>query len=647
LKGRSATFLSRRRRVTYGGKQTLVRLNRCNAPMVAVSTFDSTKTDLVELLDNARTGEAQLPDFQRGWVWDDDHIRDLIASISRSFPIGTVMLLENGGEVAFRTRPLEGATTDGRDAELLILDGQQRLTSLFQSLVAGTPVKTRDPKGNEIERWYYLDIREALNPVVDREDAVRSIPADRVVRTNFGRDVELDLATPEREYAELMFPLAQVFDHYQWAAGLRAHHDYDADLSRMWDTFEREVVQRFRAYQLPVIRLHRQTPKEAVCLVFEKVNSGGVSLSVFELLTASFAAVAPPDFELREDWDKRRRRLHEHRVLRDVASTDFLQAVTLLATHGKRRAHLEAGEPEDRAPVVSCKRRDILRLTLEDYVIWAEHLTEGFQRAARFLHRERIFETKFLPYSTQLVPLAVVLTLLGDSGIDRPQVRERLVRWYWCGVFGELYGAATETRFARDVPDLLAFAEDEKAIPRTIIEANLAPERLHTLRTRRSAAYKGIYVLLLREGARDFRTGEASTDQNYFEEAVDIHHVFPKKWCRERQPEPVPPALFDSIVNKTPLTARTNRMIGGRAPSDYLRGLSERDGVTAAAEDANLASHLIDPKTPRNDEFEAFFEARQLALLERIGRVMGKPLIAEPVDTEDPMTYEDLEVDTD
>lgn len=615
--------------------------------MVAVSTFDSTKTDLLELLDNARTGEAQLPDFQRGWVWDDDHIRDLIASVSRSFPIGTVMLLENGGDVAFRTRPLEGATSQGSEAELLILDGQQRLTSLFQSLMAGTPVMTRDAKDNEIERWYYLDIRSALNPSVDREDAVRSIPADRRVRTNFGRDVELDLATPEREYAEFMFPLAQVFDHYEWATGFREHHNYDAELSRMWDTFEREVIQRFRAYQLPVIRLHRQTPKEAVCLVFEKVNSGGVSLSVFELLTASFAAVAPPDFELREDWDERRRRLHEHRVLREVASTDFLQAITLLATHGKRRRHIEASEPEDRTPVVSCKRRDILNLALEDYLEWAEQLMGGFERAARFLHRERIFETKFLPYGTQLVPLAVVLTLLGDSGIDRPQMRERLVRWYWCGVFGELYGSATETRFARDVPDLLRFVEDETAVPRTIIEANLAPERLHTLRTRRSAAYKGIYVLLLREGARDFRTGETATDQNYFEEAVDIHHVFPKKWCRERQPEPVPPAFFDSIVNKTPLAARTNRMIGGRAPSDYLRGVRERDGVTVDAEGANLVSHFIEADSLRDDDFEAFFEARQLALLERIGRVMGKSLVPEPVTTEDPMTYEELEVEAD
>ncbi len=602
--------------------------------MVAISTFDSTKTDLIELLTNAKTGEAQLPDFQRGWVWDDDHICDLIASISRSFPIGTVMLLENGGDIAFRTRPLEGAVTDGREAELLILDGQQRLTSLFQSLIAGTPVKTHDAKGNEIERWYYLDIRKALDPAVDREDAVRSIPADRILRKNFGRDVALDLTTPEREYEELMFPLGHVFDHYEWAAGLREHHNHDAELSRIWDAFEREVVQRFRTYQLPVIKLHRQTPKEAVCLVFEKVNTGGVSLSVFELLTASFAAVAPPDFELREDWKMRQRRIHERRVLQDVASTDFLQGVTLLATLAKRRAHLQAGGPEDRAPAVSCKRRDILRLALEEYLEWADRLTDGFGRAARFLHRERIYETKFLPYNTQLVPLAVVLTILGDDGIERPLIRDRLARWYWCGVFGELYGSATETRFARDVPDLLTYVKDEAAVPRTITEANLAPERLHTLRTRRSAAYKGVYVLLLREGALDFRTGEASTEQNYFEEAVDIHHIFPKKWCSERQPEPVPPGLLESIVNKTPLTARTNRIIGGRAPSAYLQALRETDGVSDAAEETNLASHLIESRALREDDFGAFFVARQRALLERIGHIMGKQLIVEEVAAE-------------
>lgn len=612
--------------------------------MTAMSTFDSNKTDLQKLLTDSAAGAIQLPDFQRGWVWDDSHIVDLIASVSRSFPIGAVMLLEHGGAVNFRTRPLEGASPGSCDPEFLVLDGQQRLTSLFQSLMSGAPVTTKDAKGGTVLRWYYLDIEKCLDPNTDREDAVLSIPADRVVRSNFGKDVELDLSTRESEYERGAFPLSEVFDHYEWAAGFRKFHQYDVFRSQMWDEFEREVVQRFRSYQLPEIRLHKETPKEAVCLVFEKVNTGGVTLTVFELLTATFAAVAPADFQLRDDWSARERRLRHHRVLRDVANTDFLQAITLMVTRERREAAIASGQGEDSAPAISCKRRDILRLSFDDYQRHADAVTEGFERVARFLHRERIFETKFLPYSTQLVPLAVLLTVLGDDGLEKPAIRAKLARWYWCGVFGELYGSATETRFARDVPDVLRWVADDDAVPRTVIDANLTSERLERLRTRNSAAYKGVYVLLLREGARDFRTGETATDQNYFDDAVDIHHIFPQKWCRDRKPEPVPASVFDSIVNKTPLTARTNRIIGGKAPSEYLRNLREKHGVSDTDETKNLESHFIDVKLLRSDDFEGFFDARLRELLTRIGAAMGKQLAVLPAGTApETLSYEELD----
>ena len=73
-----------------------------------MSTFDSTKASLNDLLREIKEGKIQLPDFQRDWIWDDDHIHDLLVSIARSFPIGAVMLLEAGGEVRFQTRPVEG-----------------------------------------------------------------------------------------------------------------------------------------------------------------------------------------------------------------------------------------------------------------------------------------------------------------------------------------------------------------------------------------------------------------------------------------------------------------------------------------------------------------------------------------------------------
>lgn len=82
--------------------------------------------------------------------------------------------------------------------------------------------------------------------------------------------------------------------------------------------------------------------------------------------------------------------MHNQRVLRDVANTDCLQGISLLVTRQKRLAGIAASEADDRLPGVSCKRRDILRLTLDEYVAQAEELTCGFERAARFLHRERI-----------------------------------------------------------------------------------------------------------------------------------------------------------------------------------------------------------------------------------------------------------------
>src|SRR5207248_4870712 len=101
-----------------------------------MTTFDSTKTELGKLLDQIVEGKIQLPDFQRGWVWDDEHVRSLLISIARSFPVGAVMLLQTGGDVRFQVRPVENLIFAGNTPgpEFLILDGQQRLTSLAQVL---------------------------------------------------------------------------------------------------------------------------------------------------------------------------------------------------------------------------------------------------------------------------------------------------------------------------------------------------------------------------------------------------------------------------------------------------------------------------------------------------------------------------------
>jgi len=228
------------------------------------ASFDSTKTRLQELLARADGGKLQLPDFQRGWVWDDDRICSLLASVSVSFPIGAVMLLETGGEsIRFKPRPLTGTHERLRQIapETLILDGQQRLTSLYQALMSTVVVETKDAKGKPIQRWYYLDMKKAVAVDDDREEAVRSVPEDRQVKA-FGGEITLDVTTPAREYAADLFPVNRIFRSADWRQAYNKHWNYAPEKIQLYDEFEREVIKRFEQYQVPVIELKKETPKE-------------------------------------------------------------------------------------------------------------------------------------------------------------------------------------------------------------------------------------------------------------------------------------------------------------------------------------------------------------------------------------------------
>jgi hypothetical protein len=578
-------------------------------------------------------GKLQLPDFQRGWVWDQDRIIDLLASISEGFPVGALMTLDASGEVAFAVRSVEGAPPASKPLEAYLLDGQQRMTSLYQSTSTRSPVLTQTAKKRPARLHFYFDIKAALNLNVTRRDAIVAVPEDRVIRENFGRDIALDLSTEEAEFTALHFPIDRIFEAQLWvqAALTWVLKDMETrkDHMALINDFSIKVINNFADYQVPVITLGKDTSRAAVCLVFEKVNTGGKALDAFELVTAMYAG---QKFRLRDDWKVRRDRLLKLPVLAGVEPVEFLQAISLLHTKALRtKAEAEGRDP----PAISATRNSLLQIPLSAYREYADRVEQGYVTAAKFLHGLKVFRARDLPYQTQLVPLAAILAELGPNW-ENDAVRKLLAQWYWCGVFGELYGSAVESRFALDIRDVPRWISGGP-VPQTIERADLREERLRTLRTRLSAAYKGVHALLMRCGAEDFRSGQPFDQTVFFDENVDIHHVFPEAWCKQQG---IKPEVYNSIINKTPLSARTNRIIGGVAPSAYLARL-EKGGerippIATERLESILRTHELDVGLMRANEFDAFFNDRRERLLKLIEAAMGKPAVREDIAPPDP-----------
>jgi hypothetical protein len=605
-------------------------MRRATAPRVRSSRVPSTSTrrtdmgfqtplyELSEYLKWTTSGKIQLPDFQRGYKWEDERIRSLLATVLRGHPLGVVMLLKTGNDqVRFKPKPLAGCEAAvGSEPDWLLLDGQQRLTSLSQALTGNGVVATMDARGKTLERKYYIDMEMALEGEDRIDDAVISMPGDGITRTNFNRDIVLDVSTPQKERARRYFPVSLLFsaDAITWLFEL-------ADLELM-KAFNAGFVQPVGTYNIPAIALDTATSKAAVATVFEKVNTGGLRLNVFELLTAVFAgdpayyAKHSNDFRLNDDWIETKSIFAAHPVLSGLESTDFLQAVTLLATR-KRNLADKSAKPAG----VSAKREDVLKLELEEYLEWREPLRNAFVWAAGFMADRHIFDARFLPYPKQLVPLAAIRVVMGNDA-DLLGPSERLKRWFWSGILGELYGGASETRFVRDLEQVPGWAaEPDAELPRTVQDAVFVESRLHSLRTRNAAAYKGIYSLLLAEDARDWMDHKELGKVQYAQLAVDVHHIFPKLWCGAND---IDDERRESIVNKTAIAARTNRIIGGSAPSKYLAAIESKAQIPAGQLDELLAGHLVSGAALRDDDFDAFFVDRRERLCVLIEGAMGK-----------------------
>lgn len=572
-------------------------------------------TDLFARIDR---GDIQLPDFQRDYSWDVDRIRSLIVTVLRGFPVGVFMALDTRGEeMRFRPRPLAGAPDTGRDPGLLLLDGQQRLTTLYHCLRGNGSVDTVDFRSKKVIRKFYVDVAKATQSPVMPDEAVFSVDEHGEVKSHFGpridggiRDLETALrhgcvpvsALLGEEGTDNLFDLADL-------GGEQAREDAKR--------FHKQVGAALLGYAVPMIRLDRGTAKGGVGSIFAQANSSGLQMDVFDLLTAVFAAdeSRSTEFSLRTDWEYTTRRLRQHPALDGIGRTEFLTAVSLLVTARKGRA--------------MGHREDILNLTLEEYIPAAEEIRTGFDEAAEFLRQRCILSPDQVPYTAQLIPLAVILTLLSPQDLANARAWDRLNRWFWSGVLGELYGSpAVISRSGRDTDQVTAWIRavgdgGEVVEPKTVRDTSFHESRLLSAGPD-TGVWKGIYALLMGRGARDWRTGQQFDQWTFEELGCSFHQIFPGSWCDQHGVDRV---LSESLLNRTPMGRRTEVVISDAPPSRYLSRLQAKSLMGDAEFDAMLDTHLLRSEDLHSSDIASFFQVRRENFIRMVGEAIGKPVI--------------------
>jgi len=586
--------------------------------MTSISSFSITQVPLLNLLQDIKSGKIQVADFQRSWCWDEERITRLLASVSLGFPVGAIMLVEqDNSDVKFKPRLVEDLEHPPVPTAL-ILDGLQRLTSLFMSLLSNQPVQIDRGKRYPPEKhWYYIKIAEALKyPPNKRHEAILGVSIDETLYRD--GEILVDSQTREIEADLSLFPLFQVFNFPEWRSNYCKYQHNNPQKLAMIDEFEATVIKNFEQYQMGVFFLSAQLPKESIYYIFEENNKRHSQATEFDWLTASFAAKG---FDLRSDWIARERRFNSHPVLCQLRSMDFLQAIALMANLSQRAQVPSPGSHTEEIPKVARNRQDVLHLDLAEYQQWMEPLTIAFEQVAHFLRNQAIYEPNDLPYPMQLVVIAPLFTILGEQ-VKLNWVYQLLKQWFYCAIGSGSYSRLREAVATKDLLEVPQWINGGE-VPSTVRESHLSAEQLQSIVNAGSPIYRTLTAFLRCDVALDFLTGEPIPRSLRSDPKIENHHIFPQQWCKQQG---IPPSRYNSIINRTPLTAQTNNWLGGVAPSEYLTYL-EGHGMSGQRIEEILRSHLIEPATLYNDDFDAFFEARTQAILARFGRAMAKDLL--------------------
>jgi hypothetical protein len=436
------------------------------------------------------------------------------------------------------------------------------------------------------------------------------------------------------QFEQRVIPCATLLklpDFYAWGYGfedwVRVNRpEWETTYRVSWRDKWTEAVTQLHNFEAPVVEVPRVDQDDAhalgrVCAIFEKLNSSGVELSIYDLLTARLYRSG---IKLHDLWDEacetnvRLEKWSEGKADTHKFGVLTLRTLALLRDLEAKPSVLIKLQPEKfaedwwRAAAAINRALELVEMLGED----------GFG----------VFDPKWLPFYGLIPVLAALRAEIETRGLGE-QARAELRRWYWCNLFLERYSSAVESKSRKDYSEFLGYWTKNEAEPTVFDEARRVIGSpgfsVRGAASQANSIYCGVFCLLAKNGARDWRAGESITLQD-----LQDHHIFPQDYLKRHGFTDKDRLTVNTILNRTLISNITNNKIKAKSPAHYL---AEAEIFPTGFRQDLVTHHFIDedavarmksaneglPEADLRALLHRFLDLRERRIVSEIRRVCG------------------------
>lgn len=563
------------------------------------SLGDPQRIKINQIISSVSKTKWVLPHFQRYFDWDKTDVKEFWESIFNDYYVGSFLLWETNRNPELGIQPILGVikNEDELNPDSIILDGQQRITSLYYAI--------KSPKfelrGSKVQLFYYINFNTFFKN--NTSNGVIEVHAKKLSK--------------EETFNGLLFPLYELENYDSWVNDfedflLQQVSDRDK-VRKIRRIMDKKLRHMWEGFEIPYVALPESMELAQVTDIFEKINTKGKLLSVFDLLIARLYKF---NIELRKIWDATVKDYQNiSRYSKTISKTPIyiLQAMSLL--YEKTSSTKRADILDIYKKVYESPEKDFE----EDLNDIADYMNKAIEKLENMRDGFGVKDEKALPFAPMLPVITALLKVIEDKD-NKAECYKKLNKWYWSAVFTNAYSSAADSQMTSDFKELKIWFDNDSEIPKTIVQMTkeLSTIDFRDIQAKSNAKYRGIMSLLALEGAKDFDTSQTLENARN----NDKDHLFPKSFIFEFGSN----KFINSILNMSWMSEDTNRKIKRfKKPSVYAREFIKEKYCNEEEFKTVLKSHLINERSYDyliSDEFEKFINERQKTIIDKLKNIL-------------------------